>query len=185
MRRTLIAAAALAVVASGAVSARERDRPLAANPSGFIAAEIAFARLAQEKGQWTAFRETAAPEAVMFVPQRVKARDWLKSQKDPAEAVKWQAHAVYVSCDGNVGVTTGAWQKGLAARLFHDRLAARSQEGQDGLGPRSWRRAGDAARSPRFHRVETGEMRLAARRRGGHAAKRARIVRWACRPTRP
>ena len=95
-----------------------RNRPLSANPSAFIAAEIGFARLAQEKGQWTAFRETAAPEAVMFVPERVKVRDWLKSQKDPAEAVKWQPHAVYISCDGNAGTTTGAWQKGSAHGYF-------------------------------------------------------------------
>lgn len=117
MRRLAIVATSLSMIAGGAVIARERD-PLAANPSAFIAAEIGFARLAQEKGQWTAFRETAAPEAVMFVPQRVNARDWLKSQKDPAEAVKWQPHAVYISCDGNVGVTTGAWQKGPAKGYF-------------------------------------------------------------------
>ncbi len=95
-----------------------RNRPLGPNPSAFIAAEIGFARLAQEKGQWTAFRETSAPDAVMFVPERVKARDWLKTQKDPAEAVKWQPHAVYVSCDGNAGATTGAWQKGPANGYF-------------------------------------------------------------------
>ncbi len=111
MRRLAIAVVLLSVIAGGAVTARQRD-PLAANPSAFIAAEIAFSRRAQEKGQWTAFRETVAPEGVLFVPQRVKARDWLKSQKDPAAAMKWQPHAVYTSCDGNVGVTTGAWQKG-------------------------------------------------------------------------
>ncbi|WP_422059170.1 hypothetical protein [Sphingopyxis sp.] len=111
--RFLAAAAVvtLSLVAGCAQGPDPRKRPLAANPSAYIAAEIGFARLAQDKGQWTAFRETAAPDAVMFVPQRVKARDWLKSQKDPAEAVKWQPHAVYVSCDGNSGVTTGAWQK--------------------------------------------------------------------------
>lgn len=111
--RFLAAAAVvtLSLVAGCAQGPDLRKRPLAANPSAYIAAEIGFARLAQDKGQWTAFRETAAPDAVMFVPQRVKARDWLKSQKDPAEAVKWQPHAVYVSCDGNSGVTTGAWQK--------------------------------------------------------------------------
>lgn len=117
MRRLLIASA-LALVIAGGAAARERDRPLAPNPSAYIAAEIAFARLAQEKGQWTAFRETAAPDAVMFVPQRVVALDWLKSQKDPAEAVKWQPHAVYISCDGHSGATTGAWQKGGAQGYF-------------------------------------------------------------------
>lgn len=118
--RRLIAVAVLAFLLAGCAQRGPdpRKRPLAANPSAFIAAELAFARLAQEKGQWTAFRETAAPDAVMFVPQRVKARDWLKTQKDPAEAVKWQPHAVYVSCDGNAGVTTGAWQKGPANGYF-------------------------------------------------------------------
>ena len=112
MRRLLIAALGLSMLAGCAGPRDEfRNRPLAANPSAFVAAEIGFARLAQDKGQWTAFRETAHPDAVMFVPQRVKARDWLTSQKDPVEAVKWQPHAVYVSCDGNIGVTTGAWQK--------------------------------------------------------------------------
>ena len=115
MRRLLVTALGMTMLSGCAAPHDEfRNRPLAANPSAFIAAEIGFARLAQEKGQWTAFRETAHPDAVMFVPQRVKARDWLKAQKDPAEAVKWQPHAVYVSCDGNSGATTGAWQKGPA-----------------------------------------------------------------------
>lgn len=119
MRNWLVPALALSLLA-GCTSDRDdiRNGPLSANPSAFIAAEIGFARLAQEKGQWTAFRETAAPEAVMFVPQRVKARDWLKTQKNPVEAVKWQPHAVYISCDGNSGATTGAWQNGPAQGYF-------------------------------------------------------------------
>lgn len=118
MRLLLAVPLALALAGCAGQPDNIRGRPLGPNPSGFVAAEIAFARLAQEKGQWTAFRETSAPDAVMFVPQRVKARDWLRSQKDPAEAVKWQPHAVYVSCDGNVGVTTGAWQKGPGHGYF-------------------------------------------------------------------
>ena len=104
MRSLLLPALALSLLAGCAGDPNDvRNRPLGPNPSAFVAAEIGFARLAQEKGQWTAFRETSHPDAVMFVPQRVKARDWLKTQKDPAEAVKWQPHAVYVSCDGNSG----------------------------------------------------------------------------------
>ena len=118
MRQLIVAALALMLAGCAGSPDDFRNRPLAANPSAFIAAEIGFARLAQEKGQWTAFRETSHGDAVMFVPERVKARDWLKSQKDPAEAVKWQPHAVYVSCDGNVGATTGAWQKGPANGYF-------------------------------------------------------------------
>jgi hypothetical protein len=88
-----------------------RAVPQSANPSSVIAAEIAFARLAGEKGQWTAFRETAAKDAIMFVPEAVSAQDWLKGRANPAKAVKWQPHKVYMSCDGKTGVTTGAFQQ--------------------------------------------------------------------------
>lgn len=95
--------------ASASASARVTPRPYA-NPSALIAAEIAFARLAQEKGQWTAFRETVAPNGMMFVPLRVNAPEWLKDRADPPKAVKWQAHRVWMSCDGSAGATHGAWQ---------------------------------------------------------------------------
>jgi len=120
-RRLLLAAASIAMLSGCSGSSPRGDlynRPLAANPSAFVAAEIAFARLAQEKGQWTAFRETAADDAVMFVPQRVLAQSWLKGKADPAQAVNWQPHAVYISCDGNSGATTGAWQNGAAFGYF-------------------------------------------------------------------
>jgi hypothetical protein len=84
---------------------------LGANPSAVIAAEIGFNQLAQEKGQWTAFRETAAPEAEMFVPQRVKAGEWLRGRADPPVAVKWQARSVWSSCDGSFAATVGEWQR--------------------------------------------------------------------------
>src|SRR3546814_11384170 len=99
MSRRIVPALVRALGGCTGSSGDFRNRPLAANPSAFIAAEIRFAQLAQAEGQWTAFRETAHPDAVMFVPERAKAQDWLKSQKDPAEAVKWQPHAVYVSRD--------------------------------------------------------------------------------------
>jgi hypothetical protein len=81
-----------------------------ANPSGVIAAEFAFARLAQEKGQWTAFLATSAPEAEMFVPQRVLAQAWLKRRPNPPAALKWQPWWVWSSCDGSYAVTRGPWQ---------------------------------------------------------------------------
>lgn len=81
-----------------------------ANPSAVIAAEVAFSQLAQEKGQWTAFLATSAPDAEMFVPQRVKAAEWLKKRPNPKQPVKWQPHEVWSSCDGSYAVTRGAWQ---------------------------------------------------------------------------
>jgi len=82
-----------------------------ANPSALVAAELAFARMAAEKGQWAAFRKFAADDAVMFVPHTVRAHDWLKGRKDPPQALSWQPYQVWMSCDGTLGVTKGAWQR--------------------------------------------------------------------------
>lgn len=89
-------------------SLREEERR--ADPSRVIAAELAFARLAQEKGQWTAFIETSTDDAVMFVPEPVNAREWLRKQTNPPQAVRWQPHQVWSSCDGTLAVTRGASQ---------------------------------------------------------------------------
>ncbi len=95
---------------AGGPSRPEGFQPKLANPSAIIAAEIAFNRLAQEKGQWTAFRETAAKEAIIFVPQPTLAQDWLRGKANPPVSVKWQPHKAFMSCDGKTGVTTGAAQ---------------------------------------------------------------------------
>lgn len=78
-----------------------------ANPSALIAADIAFARLAREKGLWTAFRETAAETAEMFDGKRVPAKDLLKDRKDPAEPFQWAPRAAWIACDGSAGLTIG------------------------------------------------------------------------------
>jgi hypothetical protein len=108
---------ALTACAAGPNSRGPGLRP-AANPSDVISAELAFARLAQEKGQWTAFRQTAASDAVMFVPQRVRAQDWLKGRADPATSVRWQPSAVWSSCDGSYAVTQGQWRSANSSGGF-------------------------------------------------------------------
>lgn len=111
MRRLVLAAMALLASATPGL-ARERDEArLRANPSAVIAAELAFAREAQEKGQWTAFAKFADDDAVMFVPQAVSAKTWLKGRANPAQPVRWQPHQVWSSCDGTLAVTKGAWQR--------------------------------------------------------------------------
>jgi len=112
VKRWVAILALAAALASSAADARQRRGIRAdANPSALIAAELKFAREAQEKGQWTAFRDYAADNAVMFVPQQVAAKDWLKKQANPARAVSWQPHSVWMSCDGSMGVTKGGWQR--------------------------------------------------------------------------
>lgn len=88
------------------------NRPLSANPSAYVAADIGFARLVQEKGQMSAFRELAHDEAIILTPAPKPAREWLRAQAEPAERMRWQPHCVVISCDGNIGVTQGSWQAG-------------------------------------------------------------------------
>ena len=82
---------------------------LLAAASSAIDAELAFARDAQRIGQWTAFRKYAGRDAVMFTPQAVWARDFLKDRKDPPKAISWRPAHSFVSCDGRTAVNTGPW----------------------------------------------------------------------------
>lgn len=75
-----------------------------------VEAERAFARDAQAMGQWTASRRYAHPDAVVFTPQAIWARDFLKDRKDPPKASGWTPNASYVSCDGQFAVNTGPWR---------------------------------------------------------------------------
>lgn len=107
----ILGSLALALAAVPALAQNNRNQGAGfANPSAVITAELAFAKLAQDKGQWTAFRTTATKDAVMFVPQMAYAQAFLKDKPDPAQPVKWQPHQVWSSCDGTLAVTRGAWQ---------------------------------------------------------------------------
>jgi hypothetical protein len=75
-----------------------------------VDAERALSRDAQRRGQWTATRAYADPDAVIFNPQAIWARDFLKGKQDPKAAISWSPNASYVSCDGRTAVNTGPWQ---------------------------------------------------------------------------
>ena len=112
-----VAALALSACATGPGYDGPRLKP-AANPSAVIASELAFARLAKDKGQWSAFRTTSTADAVMFVPQRANAQAWLKGRADPAKSVSWHPDAVWSSCDGSYAVSQGHWQSGNSSGGF-------------------------------------------------------------------
>ena len=80
-----------------------------ANPSALIAADIALARLARAKGQWSALRELADDDASLFDPARTPARPALKDRADPPQAAQWEPRAAWISCDGSFGLTWGGW----------------------------------------------------------------------------
>lgn len=107
MIRVFLLIATLAACAPVEPRLRPGERPATAQPSDVVAAELGFARLARDKGQWTAFRETMLPDAEMFAPRRILARDFLKGRADPPEAVVWQPDFVAISCDGKSAISTG------------------------------------------------------------------------------
>ena len=121
----LLAASTLALVACAGGGGQPRlnkrqiaivDRALArapgaAQPSTIVAAELAFSRAARERGQWTAFREFAAPEAQIHGDNGpFAAAPWLAAQTDPPAAVQWSPRAVVVSCDGSLAVSKGRFR---------------------------------------------------------------------------
>ena len=131
-----IGLAALVLALAGCASGpNPRDRYArlltpTANPSRVVAVELAFARAAQEDGQWTAFRDYADDEGVMFVPEPVVARDWLDKRADPAQAVRWQPHQVWSSCDGSLAVTRGAWQRADGTNGYFTTVWKRQRNGE-------------------------------------------------------
>lgn len=129
---SLLALAAVPALAGNRGNQRDNQRSGIgyANPSAVIATEIAFARLAQDKGQWTAFRAMAARDAVMFMPRPVYAQDFLKGKADPAQADRWQPHQVWSSCDGSLAVTRGAWQSPGGTTGYFTTVWQRQKDGR-------------------------------------------------------
>ena len=125
MYRQLTAAAALVALLTACQSPQERainrassqaervvDRlPPVGDPGRVAAADFAFARMAREEGQWTAFAATAAPGAMLHGRAGpILAAPWLAQQSDPAQSVVWAPNTIWSSCDGTLAVSFGRFQ---------------------------------------------------------------------------
>lgn len=143
-------ALALAVVLAACSSGPPRiptkviDRALAsagttglAQPGRIVATESAFARAAREGGQWSAFREFAAPGALVHGPAGpVDAAAWLRGRSNPAAAMRWAPRDVWMSCDATLAVSQGRFKD--AAGLVGNYLTV-------------WQRQGDGAYRWAYH----------------------------------
>lgn len=109
MRAAVTALLVLALAGCASASGDRFSRSLGAtaNPSKVIATELAFARMAREKGTWTAFRAYATKDALWPSPAFENVQQALKGVPDPAEPVVWGPDAAWSSCDGSFAVTTG------------------------------------------------------------------------------
>ena len=133
MHERVIMAAAAALALAAPLPAPARDKaPAYADPADVITAEIAFARLAKDKGQWSAYRKTMARGAEMFVPQRVAAAAWLNGRKDPPQPASCAPGEVWMSCDGSAALATGSWHQGAEQQGGHGWFASIWQRQKNG-----------------------------------------------------
>ena len=102
-----VLALALTSCAAGPGDPRNRSVRPFAEPGQVIATERAFARMAREKGTWTAFRHYATKDALWPSPALENVHRSLKGTSDPAQPVLWGPDAAWSSCDGSFAVTTG------------------------------------------------------------------------------
>ena len=121
MKRTsaIVLLALLAACSAQPRPERGALRP-SANPGQVIATERAFARMAREKGTWTAFRHYATGDALWPTPALVNVEQSLRNTPDPAQAILWGPDAAWSSCDGSFAVTTGeaAFPTGRKSRFL-------------------------------------------------------------------
>lgn len=82
-----------------------------ADPSLIIGMELAFNRLAAERGQWIALARITTKDAILFKPGPVFADRWLKGQRDPVNPMRWQTQEVFMACDGSAAISTGLWTR--------------------------------------------------------------------------
>jgi len=68
----------------------------------------------------------------MFVPQPTNAQAWLKGRANPPQAVRWQPHQVWSSCDGSLAVTRGAWQRADGSVGYFTTVWQRQAKEKDG-----------------------------------------------------
>lgn len=119
--RSSIALAILAALAACSTPAQQRQaresraatqflerQGSVGDPGRVAAADVAFAKMAREEGNWTAFRAYAADEAVMDAPGGfAPASELLSGLEDPPEPIRWAPTNVWTSCDGTLAVTLG------------------------------------------------------------------------------
>lgn len=126
---------------------RPGPAPFAQNPSVILALDIAQNLLAAETDAYAALRETAAENALIFVPEPVPAKSWLKAQP-PLKNTSWQPHRVFMSCDGKTGVTTGAIKWGEVHGYYT--TVWQFFQKRDGTGEWRWLLShGDGVETPR------------------------------------
>ena len=75
-----------------------------------IATERAFAKYAEAHGTKSAFLENAASDAVLFLPDRINAKEYWTARGESKGLLSWDPNYADVSSNGLLGYTTGNWE---------------------------------------------------------------------------
>lgn len=134
MRRLAVTLAAVGAVALTSVAhdaaAKPKRPPMRyASPAAIVAADVALSQLAQRKGQWAALRDTATEDALMFVPQPIVARNWLKAQPPTTKPTSWKPQQVWLSCDGSLAVSYGNTRLAAGGPGYYTNVWQRQKQG--------------------------------------------------------
>jgi ketosteroid isomerase-like protein len=97
----------LASMTTGALAATI-DRQAALD--SLVATENAFARAAGEKGVRDAFVEFLADDSVLFRPDPVAGREWMRARPASPALLSWVPVFAGVSLAGDLGYTTGPYE---------------------------------------------------------------------------
>lgn len=83
-----------------------------ADPSAIVSAVLALNSEATERGEREALRRAATKDAILFTPQPVNARRWLKGRGGPSRPQRRQVDSVTITCDGSYGLASGGDGRG-------------------------------------------------------------------------
>lgn len=72
--------------------------------------EREFAKFASEKGTKAAFLEFSAADGLLFVPDRVNAKEHWNKREASVALLSWHPNYADVSANGLLGYTTGNWE---------------------------------------------------------------------------
>ena len=75
-----------------------------------VAAEKSFARYASENGTKKAFLNFAASDGLLFLPDKVNAREYWSARSESKGALVWAPNFADASANGMLGYVTGNWE---------------------------------------------------------------------------
>lgn len=92
-----------------AVAASAQDTESTEDVTSLVNAELAFARISEEKGMDSAFMAFLSDDAIIFRPNPVNGQEWFRTHPAPPIALSWSPGFADVSSSGDLGYTTGPW----------------------------------------------------------------------------